>query len=249
MVCKCSQFISERFINNRYNKFSYDEVNDQYEVLKAKYGNPCIEVKKPKGIAIWYKDKLKSKTPFNRIELWDEEVHHCVPFPHIDFLNHFIIFGINENKILDVMKISGSISYDPLKKELRARCGSEEANVATLCLATEVALGQYDSIEYVKNNNIYEKYICQLTDETFVSMLREKLKSNIDINKNNNDINEYAEIAFPGCSNKKCSDFITKSENFKDKQIDGGDEVVKNKFLNKNMEHMYDEINWPDFNI
>ena len=227
----CFQFVSSKFVNNRFN---YDDVNYQYDILKQKYGNPSVEIKKPKGIAIWYKDKLESKTPFNRIELWDEEVHHCVPFPHIDFLNHFIVFGINENKILDVMKISGSISYDPLKKELRARCGSEEANVATLCLATEVALGQYN-IEYVKNNNIYEKYICQLTDETFVSLLREKLKSNINKNKNNNDINEYAEIAFPGCSNKKCSDFITKSENFKDKQIDGG--------------HTYDEIKWPNIDI
>ena len=80
--------------------------------------------------------------PFEEIIIRDEDIHHCKPFKYTDFLYskiRFDIHQISEEHFVKALKVSGSISYDPLKKEIRARCDSEAANIATLYLAIAVA--------------------------------------------------------------------------------------------------------------
>ena len=62
------------------------------------------------------------------------------------------------DKVQDVLSLSGSVNYDPLKRELTARCGSLEANIATLGLSTDIALGKR-SIEDVQKHAQYKQQI------------------------------------------------------------------------------------------
>ena len=101
-----------------------------YDEIVARYGNPDILVNQSGGLCIWNVDKKDD--PHTRIELKDEYVPHCVPANHFDFMYSFVTIYVPPNKLNDVQSISGSISYDPLKHELFARCGSFAANFATL---------------------------------------------------------------------------------------------------------------------
>ena len=104
-----------------------------YSILKKKYGTPTIKSNKPNGLCIWY-----NKLPFEKIELRDEEIQQCTPKKDIGFLYHYIKIFIPRHKILGVHKISDSLSYDPLKKELYARSSSIEANYAIFKTVIEV---------------------------------------------------------------------------------------------------------------
>ena len=74
------------------------------------------------------------------------------------------------SKLYDVLSISGSVNYDPLKKELFARCGSFEANFATLRTVfnvinnkkTEYGENINNKDDEIKDN---EKYVIRQTIE------------------------------------------------------------------------------------
>ena len=118
-----------------------------------RWGQPEHLSKKRGGIAIWTKKQLKN-TCFEVIELRDESVPHCVPLPHRDFLYTYINYEVSPELFADVLALSGSVSYDPLKKLIRARCGSNEANIATLYLTTEIASGK-QNLRDIQQNKIY----------------------------------------------------------------------------------------------
>ena len=109
---------------------------------------------KAKWCNVWLSWQNRLYLNFDLIELRDESVPHCVPLPHRDFLYTFIKYEVSPDRFKDVLSLSGSVSYDPLKKLIRARCGSQEANIATLYLATEIASGK-QTIEDIQRN----KYI------------------------------------------------------------------------------------------
>jgi hypothetical protein len=117
------------------------------------FGNPLYTVNQPHGLAMWRGNNL-----FSHHLLMDEEVAHCQPAKHTDFFYSFVKFYVPPRHRESVLSISGSIIYDGLKKELRARCASLEANIATLFLAMNVAMDLM-SIEDVKKKGLYGAYI------------------------------------------------------------------------------------------
>jgi hypothetical protein len=108
----------------------HPRAKDVFVDLVFELGEPYILVNKKGGIAIWNNAQLKDGI-HNEIILRDEAIKHCVPANHYDFLTSYIKIYIPPKKIIDVLSVSGSVTYDGLKKLLSARCGSLEANYAT----------------------------------------------------------------------------------------------------------------------
>ena len=137
------------------------------------FGKPIFTANVRHGYALW---KKKSGL-FTQHLLIDEDVKHCVPRPHHDYFYSSIKFFVPKNKICDVLKISGSINYDGLKKELTARCGGIGANYATLYLGMLVASGLI-TIKKVKMNDLYPKMIRgEIMDHKEMAKKMKKLKS------------------------------------------------------------------------
>ena len=122
------------------------------ECLKL-FGTPTASSNKKNGFALW-----KTKGLFKEHLLRDEDVKHCVPRHHHDYFYSSVEFFVPKDKVCDVLKISGSLNYDGLKKLLTARCGGIGANYATLYLAMLVASGKM-SIQKVKKDDMYPRMI------------------------------------------------------------------------------------------
>tara|TARA_Y100000590_G_scaffold384433_1_gene455810 strand:+ start:11712 stop:12500 length:789 start_codon:yes stop_codon:yes gene_type:complete len=220
------------FINKEVSRYSNHlewEHNDaiaQYNLLTAKYGVPNILSTVKGGMAVWTKSQLMDG-PFERLELLDESVSHCVPFPHRDFLYSFVKYEVPDDKVLDVISLSGSVAYDPLKKLLRARCGSEAANIATLYLATAIGNG-ITKLDNVQQNKLYAQAINSLSNPQNTALYLEILTNNLNEQPGNSEWSGFFPLAFPeGCCDgydpveNTCSeDFFTghdKPDKFADK--------------------------------
>ena len=140
-----------------------------YSKLVNKFGKPQVLDNSANGICIW-KENI---APY--IELWlrDEYVEHVAPAPHRDYFYSFIKVYIPPEKLCDTVKISGSITYDPLKKLLRARCQSIAANLATFRTVFELLNDK--TIDYGKNIGKKDEEI--QSNEEYV---REQIKINND---------------------------------------------------------------------
>ena len=123
--------------------------------VKRLFGSPTFIANVENGMAYW---KMSGSSLFAEHILKDEDVKHCVPAPHHDFFYTSIKIYVPPMKLLNVLKISGSISYDGLKHFLTARCGGFNANIATLYLGAKIAMGEYN-IEKLKKDNLYIKHI------------------------------------------------------------------------------------------
>tara|TARA_Y100000389_G_C17450958_1_gene514770 strand:- start:2027 stop:2578 length:552 start_codon:yes stop_codon:yes gene_type:complete len=133
--------------------WSHSAPKKYYAECVKMFGKPLYVANVKHGSAMWL-----TKGLFAEHFLRDEYVSHCVPAMHYDFFYSTIHFHVPEHKLQDVLKISGSILYDGLKKHLTARCGSIEANYATLYIGQLVSMGKL-SIKQVKSNNMYKRMI------------------------------------------------------------------------------------------
>ena len=139
-----------------------------YDMVVEKYGKPDLLINKQGGLCIW--SDYKKIKPHKSILLMDEYVDHDKPKQHFDFLYSYINIYVPPSKLYDVLSISGSVNYDPLKKELFARCGSFEANFATLRTVfnvinnkkTEYGQNINNKDDEIKDN---EKYVMRQTIE------------------------------------------------------------------------------------
>ncbi len=136
-----------------YNK----DAGDYVYVVMRRYGAPSAVDPTAGGIAIWKKDKLMN-TPFDRIEIKDESIPHAYPSSHNDFVYMHVNYDIMPSKYMEVTSLSGGITYDPLNKMLRMRCGTLEACIATLALATQIGEGHI-SLNYAQANELFAQYI------------------------------------------------------------------------------------------
>ncbi len=173
------------------------------------FRNPDILSKTKKGIAIWYpksNEKIKigdELLPNIFAEHWcrDESIKHDCPAKHEDFFYSFIKINLNNKNWSDVLAISGSIGYDPLKKLLYARCGSIEANIATLYTCMLVNNG-IETIDNIHKNKLYGKNIKSTQDSKNVINMYNFLLNNLPKNV---PLTGYWDIAFPNYSKtKKC---------------------------------------------
>ena len=174
----------------------------------------------------------KSKGLFNEHILRDEDVKHCVPRPHHDYFYSSIKFYVPKDKLLDVLKVSGSLGYDGLKKLLTARCGGIGANYATIYLGMMIANGKL-SIQQVQSDDMYPKMIRgELIphDELHSIMYKLKRENHAKFNKHLDD--DFAHYAFEKCySTKNKKDSKTRkhkkySKTRKHKK--GGNNTLKN---------------------
>ena len=142
-----------------------------YSKIVEKYGKPTYLVNKRNGVAKWIKGETeKDISPHEIIMIKDEYVKHDSPRPHYDFMYSVIEVWIPPEKLVNIIKISGSISYDPLYHHLRARCSSFAANFATFKTAFEVLNDQdanyganIDSKEAQEESN--EEYVKRMVQE------------------------------------------------------------------------------------
>jgi hydroxylamine reductase (hybrid-cluster protein) len=112
---------------------------------------------------------------------------------------------------MDVLKISGSITYDGLKKLVTARCASIEANIATLYLCLLVGAGKM-TIKEVKNGDLYAKHIrgeAKTHDEMRAEMRKLKQINNKKYKKEIKQ--EFATYAFTRCYKPKAGNKTRKS--------------------------------------
>jgi hypothetical protein len=185
------------------NKGKVSDLSKWKHTLPKKYYIECVKMfGKPNaisntegGMCIWY----DQGDLFSEHILRDEQVEHCVPRPHQDYFYSSILFYVPSDKLLDVLKISGSLNYDGLKKLLTARCGGINANYATLYLAMQVANGDL-SISQVKSDDMYSKMI-----RGEIMPHSEMAQIMIDMKRTNNKMYmdeigyDYATYAFKGC--------------------------------------------------
>lgn len=116
--------------------------------LVKEFDNPSFLNPKRGGSAVWNKEHLKG-TPFERIEIKDEQIIHDKPKKHTDFLYSYYKIDIPEHKIGGLKKISNSIAYDPLKKIMTARCHDIKPNVVTHWIVKKYAEGHLEIDEAV----------------------------------------------------------------------------------------------------
>ena len=186
------------YVNSQRINWSHSDALSVLNIESKKWGKPYILAKKKGGFAIWTKEQLKD-TCFFKIILQDESVPHCVPLPHRDFLYTYIKYELSPKLFSDVLSLSGSVSYDPLKKLISARCGSQEANIATLYLATEIASG-HQTIQNIQKNKLYKKTILSTKDPKNVDLLYKKLCDNVKNQPGNPEFTGYWPAAFKeGC--------------------------------------------------
>jgi hypothetical protein len=118
-----------------------DKPKNRYPDVVNEFGLPDILDAAPHGLAIWRSDSLKG-TPWKSIVIKDEQIPHCCPAEHYDFLSSAVCVDIDDPLLLAIiLSISKSIWYDQLKHFLWVRCHFMGANVATAVLATRVLLG------------------------------------------------------------------------------------------------------------
>tara|TARA_Y100000591_G_C21691800_1_gene623532 strand:+ start:35 stop:781 length:747 start_codon:yes stop_codon:yes gene_type:complete len=193
--------------------WEFNEPKEYYDVLVNMYGNPDVLGHNRGGIAIWGKSLQGTIDPltnlpniYEKIEIRDERVKHKCPADHIDFLYSYLKIPITPKQLNDIVKLSGSVNYDMLKHELFARCGSLEANIATLYMCSHIILSHMDSkkymtIDYIHKHGEYGKHINSTGDPQFVKDMYRELIDNIMLIRQLNTLpNNY----WPGAFNSSC---------------------------------------------
>ena len=179
--------------------WSHRDAADYLPVLVAKYGQPSSIDPSPGGTIVWKKERLMN-TCFDRIELRDESIAHCKPMDHRDFVYFSVNYDVSPSRYLEVSSLSGSVTYDKLKKLLTARCGSAEAAIATLALATHIGEGHV-SLTYVQANEMYKQWILDTKNPGKVDQMYDLLCFNLKHQKGNPGSEGSWPLAFPeGCT-------------------------------------------------
>ena len=198
--------------NNISNKLSWKKnYPKQYVDIFSKYyfRKPDVIAGQKNGMCLWYpktRDKIylyDNEFPNIFTEHWcrDELINHMCPSKHTDFFYSFIDIELDKQKWADVLAISGSIGYDPLKKKLYARCGSIEANIASLYTCLLVNNGTI-TIKRLQSEKIYAKHIESTSDKEEVIKMYKYLLKNLQKNVPKTG---YWEVAFPNYKkNKVC---------------------------------------------
>jgi hypothetical protein len=174
----------------------YKRPREYLPKAKQMFGPPTFIANVRGGMAYW---KLHGNSLYSEHVLKDEDVRHCVPKPHHDFFYTSLKIYVPPSKLLDVLKISGSINYDGLKHLLTARCGGIGANIATLYLGAKVATGEYD-IGYVKRAGLYASHIRgeAMDYQEMESELRRMKRSNHNRYQKQLELSRYP-LAFKNC--------------------------------------------------
>lgn len=145
--------------------FKFAGPKAEYPKIVKEFGNPTYVSNVPGGVAVW-----KNPEFFTELFLMDESVLHV---DHCDYFYATINVYIPPDILCTVLKLSESIYYDQLKKELTARCHFMGANVATLYLALMIVNDQSNASKYLA---AYGSTIMSTMDQTKYLALKTQLK-------------------------------------------------------------------------
>ena len=155
--------LQNNWINTGFG-YGYGSMNPAQRLpdLVKEFGVPNTFDGQSGGSAIWNKSSLKG-TPYERIEIKDEQIPHDKPAKHTDFLYSYYKIDIPEHKINGLSKISKSISYDPLTKIMIARCHDIKPNVVTHWIVKKYAEGTLEIDEAV---GMYGPMIMEILEDS-----------------------------------------------------------------------------------
>ena len=177
--------------------WKYSEPTDYLDEISAMIGPPTDISQVPGGMAFWNAETLAQRgSCFVRHELHDELIGHDKPAKHVDYFYSWIPYRIPNKKIWDVLRLSGSISYDPLKGWIRARCANIEANIATLWMAIQLAQGK-KTISQVQKQGLYGKTIRSTQDPEQVQAMLDEICRAVQSQRGLSSLSCW-DLAFPG---------------------------------------------------
>ena len=80
--------------------------------------------------------------PFKRITVMNLETPHDFPLPHVDYLEHTIVYNVPQDKVGALIEFDASSTINRTVGELSARCDLEGHNVLTLNLDHDIVTGK-----------------------------------------------------------------------------------------------------------
>ncbi len=80
--------------------------------------------------------------PFKKIAVMNLETPHDFPMPHVDYMEHTILYNVPADKLADLLVFDGSSTINRTTGELTARCDLEGHNVLTLNLDHDIVTGK-----------------------------------------------------------------------------------------------------------
>lgn len=180
----------------------------KFNELTSAFGEPSVFDPDRDGLALWLRKDLKSvqlygrECCFDEILIRDESVRHRCPKSHTDFLYTYIKVDIHPDVLPLVQSVSGSVHYDPLKKLLCARCGSMEANIATLKLVTDILTDKVNRSLYMGGlSKLYGDTISSTNDQSNVEEYYHNICDNL-LELGSPSSQDY----WPGAFNPQCGD-------------------------------------------
>lgn len=126
--------------------WNYPKPSARLHEVVAEFGTPSILDTSPGGMGIW-KQSLLQNTPYTEIVIRDEQIKHCCPMVHDDYLYATVCVDLSPDVQLAMIPVTKSVWYDRLTHRLTARCHFMGPNVATLLLVTQMQLGQVPLID------------------------------------------------------------------------------------------------------
>ena len=164
------------------------------EEITAKYG-------KPDGVTanqlIWL-----DKGVWKKICISKAESKHSFPIEHTDMMTTAIMYDVPDDKVDDLCKFDGSVTFDRTQGMMSARCDMEANNFLALNLANDIITGKktveearkaYGDIVKEKMNGGDPEYMQKLTfsvqpstadpDKNTTGLTKEDVKKGIEKNK------------------------------------------------------------------
>ena len=80
--------------------------------------------------------------PFKKIAVMNLETPHDFPLPHVDYMEHTILYSVPADKLADLLVFDGSSTINRTTGELSARCDLEGHNILTLNLDHDIVTGK-----------------------------------------------------------------------------------------------------------
>jgi hypothetical protein len=140
-----------RWRHKRGNRVSKSNPGERLPEVVARYGAPDVLDRSAGGFAVWRRSPRIS--PWERLEMHDELVPHMDPAPHNDFYYAWYRLPTKNKRQVDAIRaLSKSVTYDPLKELVRARCHFDGANISTVWLAAQIV---YEGMTAAKAKSLY----------------------------------------------------------------------------------------------
>lgn len=158
----------------------------------AEFGTPNIIDTSPGGMARWGSNLL-SGTPYTEILIKDEEIPHCCPMPHDDYLYASVCVDLAPQVQAAMLAITKSVWYDRLTHTLTVRCHMMGPNVATLLLVTRMQLG---SVPLASAPGLYGGLIGASQHADSYATMKVELQHNVNV---------IGCPAYPSCDSVKCA--------------------------------------------